>query len=291
MAGESIGLQMSSSEQANAPITNTPIVKLVHPPKPEDCLRQIATMWLAAHHVDPLWIVDGGRAFPGSFDPDHEQMDGLTRGEIEKMIWEEVIPIPAWQTVLECVRFTFVIYNLSRPAQQQLTRQRLGVGFNNNSLRVIQLETFARDGRYRMPPRFKGTPGEAVYRHSMEMIQGDYNTLISSGVKQEDARGILPQNIHSPTVTMFADLRALLSFIPKRLCYEAQDEMNEMAVSLKQEVDHWDHWFGNLLSFPCSRNKECVIGPGAAERCPLPYEWKGGGNKGIVITSHKEEVE
>lgn len=290
MSGETIGLDFTSSAQANAPITNSPIVRMVHPPSPEACVRQIATMWLAAHHVDPLWIVEGGRKYPGSFDPDHEQVNELSREKLQEMIWNEVIPVPAWQTVLECVRFTFVVYNMSRAAQQQLTRQRLGVGFNNNSLRVIKLETFAVDRRYRMPPSFDDG-GELAneFHQAMIGIQDDYAQLLAVGVKQEDARGIMPLNIHSPTVTFFADLRALRGFISKRLCHEAQDEMNEFAVYLKREVDAWDHWFGSLLSFPCSRDKECVIGPDAANRCPLPYPWKGGENKGIVITSYKEE--
>ena len=270
MAGESIGLTASSSEQSTVPITNSPIVKLVSPPDSFDCLTQISTMWLAAHHVDPIAI-----------------QKTLTIEQMRSMIWDEVIPIPAWQTVLECVRFTFVIHNMSRPAQQQLTRQRLGVGFNNNSLRIIKLETFADDDRYRTPPCLNEEQHN-LYHSAIDRSQEDYEELLKAGVSQESARGVLPQNIHSPTLTMFSDLRALRGFISKRLCYEAQDEMNEFAVSLKREVDEWDHWFGGLLSFPCSRDKECVIGPGAAERCPLPYEWKGGANKGVVITSHKE---
>ena len=292
MAGESIGLDYTTSEQTTVPITNSPIVKLVHPPDPEDCLRIMAIMWLNAHHVDPIRVVDGKKMYYTS-TLDHEQCvtyeDVLELEKIQEMIWKEVIPMPAWHTVLECVRFTFVIYNLSRPAQQQLTRQRYGVGFNNNSLRIIKLETFADEGRYRIPPRLIGTDLESEFRVSMYEVQENYKTLLGCNVKQEDARGVMPQNIHSPTCVMFADYRALLGFIPKRLCYEAQDEMNEFAVSLKREIDEWDHWFGNTLSFPCSRDKECVVGPKAAADCKLPYEWKGGTTKGLIITSHKEE--
>jgi len=226
----------------------------------------------------------------GSVRGDGVREGSLDREQIEEMLWKEVLPIPAWQTVLECVRLTFVIYNLSRPAQQQLTRQRYGVGFNNNSLRIIELETFADDKRYRMPPKFIGTEHEALFHKRMVDTQLDYKALLDAGVKQEDARGIMPQNIHSPTCVMFADYRALLGFIPKRLCTNAQDEMNEFAVSLKREIDAWDHWFGNTISFPCSRDKECVIGPKAASECFLGYPWKGGSNSGLIITSYKEEA-
>jgi thymidylate synthase (FAD) len=81
--------------------------------------------------------------------------------------------------------------------------------------------------------------------------------LIQLGCPVEDARGVLPLNIHSP-ITMAINMRALYHMLELRFCENTQEEYRMVAEQMKREVAEKMH---PLLAKPmvpmCFKNKKC----------------------------------
>jgi thymidylate synthase (FAD) len=150
-------------------------------------------------------------------------------------------------TGLEYIQMAFLIENVSRAFQQQLTRHRMA-SYIIQSLRVFDLGKFATEGRYTMPSTVKN---ETAYHEEMLNIQGAYNEAIKAGENVEDARGLLPLNVHS-TITMRVDFSQLRHILRGRLCLTAQEEARKVGYQFKQAVtDGMGKFFGDLLQPPC----------------------------------------
>lgn len=155
------------------------------------------------------------------------------------------------QPFMEYVQMVFLIENASRAFQQQLTRHRLA-SFAIQSLRVTNMGKFADEGRYTMPSTVKDA---AHFHDSMVGIQDSYNVMANgeNAENAEDARGILPLNIHSP-ITMRIDFNALRHVLQGRLCLTAQEEARKFGYQFKQQVtEKMGDWFGDLLQPPCHK--------------------------------------
>lgn len=153
------------------------------------------------------------------------------------------------QPFMEYVQLVFLLENVSRAFQQQITRHRLA-SFAIQSLRVTDMGKFADEGRYTMPSTVKD---KADFHFAMKMIQDDYKVMMEAQENPEDARGILPLNIHSP-ITMRVDFNALRHVLQGRLCLTAQEEARRVGYLMKKEVhEKMGDWFGNLLQPPCHK--------------------------------------
>jgi len=152
----------------------------------------------------------------------------LEDGEAEK-IFKHVLSIPH-QTPLEYINTVWLIENCSRAFQQQLTRHRIGFSYSIQSLRVVDAGDFATQGRYHCSETVKN---EKTFHHIMENIQLEYRHMIEvGGEKIEDARGILPLNIHSP-ITMACSYRALLGMVRQRMCVATQGEWKDVVEGMR----------------------------------------------------------
>ena len=184
---------------------------------------------LVTHTKDPLeaialgidiWHMPVGEIDP--FSLSQEEM-------IEKFRWLTKQP---HQTPFEYVTFTFLVENVSRAWQQQMTRHRVGFSFSIQSLRVIDVEKFAEEGRYHMP---ESLTNKKDYHKSMEFIERDYKLYVDGGESVEDARGLLPLNIHSP-VTFSCSYRSLMGLLKQRLCIAAQEEWKAVAEGIREQL-------------------------------------------------------
>jgi len=155
-------------------------------------------------------------------------------------------------TFLEYVSLVFKFENVSRALQQQLTRHRIGFSFSIQSLRCVDLPNFADNGNYTNPNN------TMAYYNSMLAIQDIYRAAIDSGVNTQDARGLLPMNIHS-TVTFSCNLRSLAGMLNKRLCLKTQDEFRSVAMQIYEMIKDIDSrlikWFGA----PCDLHNYCMM--------------------------------
>jgi len=154
------------------------------------------------------------------------------------------------KTFLEYIQMIFIIENVSRSFQQQLTRHRQA-SYAIQSLRVYDVGAFADNGNYTIPSTVKN---KTMFHGAMLMIQHAYNEAVESGENLEDARGLLPLNVHS-TITMRVDMNALMHILQGRLCLTAQSEARQVGYLMKKEVDSkMGPFFGNLLQPPCHLN-------------------------------------
>ncbi len=118
-------------------------------------------------------------------------------------------------SVLEHASFTFLVQGLSRAASHQLVRHRLA-SYSQQSLRFTKAQ-----------PVFVSPPGHDFHAF-YEQSYREYQRLLAAGVREEDARYVLPQAIASQlVVTMNA--RELLHFFELRCCLRAQFEIRALA--------------------------------------------------------------
>jgi flavin-dependent thymidylate synthase len=163
------------------------------------------------------------------------------------------------RTALEYVDTVWVIKNVSRAFQQQLTRTRLA-SYAIQSMRVVTKEGFATNGHYTMPVGL--TEEEQGNFHGIMIgIQNQYESLIKTGMSAEDARGILPLNIHSD-VTMRINLSALYHMAGQRMCLQTQWEYRQVVTQMKLEIESkMEHGklFGKYIKIPCIGPNKCVV--------------------------------
>lgn len=185
---------------------------------------------LVTHTKDPLEAIALGidiwHMAVGDIDP-----FSLTEGEmLNKFRWLLKQP---HQTPFEYVNFVFLIENVSRAWQQQMTRHRVGFSYSIQSLRVIDVGNFATEGRYHMP---ESVIDKEEYHKSMKLKQNGYKNAIELGETTEDARGLLPLNIHSP-VTFSCSYRSLMGLLKQRLCVAAQEEWRNVVEGIRSEIE------------------------------------------------------
>jgi flavin-dependent thymidylate synthase len=161
------------------------------------------------------------------------------------------------QTCFEMVNTVWKIEGASRAFQQQLTRTR-DAAYSIQSLRIVQTGKFADNKDYTKSSKtLENAKANKLYDETMKFLQDRYNELLKLGCATEDARGILPLNIHSP-ITMSINMRYLYHMLELRFCDNTQEEYREVARQMKEEVAKKMH---PLLAKPmvpmCFRSGKC----------------------------------
>lgn len=130
------------------------------------------------------------------------------------------------ESVLEFAEAIFFVSGVSRSLSHQLVRHRIA-SFAQRSQRYVREEMFD----YVTPPSIaenKDVRVQALYRSTMEQIQAAYDALIQAGVKQEDARYVLP-NACETEIVVKINARSLRNFFNLRLDSHAQWEIRKLA--------------------------------------------------------------
>lgn len=146
---------------------------------------------------------------------------------------------------LEFVDYVFMIEGVTRAFTHQLVRHRVGVSFAQQSMRTVDMGEFdyLASG---------GTINNKIYSDAMDGIKENYKKLIESGVKPEDARGLLPTNILT-NILMKINLRALSDLMNVRLCLRVQEEFRNVMEEVKKETAKVHPWAEELLQLCCKK--------------------------------------
>lgn len=169
------------------------------------------------------------------------------------------------KTALEYIDLIFIIKNCSRAFQQQLTRTRLA-SFSIQSMRVVTKEGFATNGNYTMPPGLDDHQ-KKTFHNTMVGIENAYNRLLADDVRVEDARGILPLNIHSD-ISMKINLASLYNMTRQRLCVNTQWEYRQVVRQMKHLIkEKLGYIFSQHIDAPCVKALKC---PMRNEYCGVP---------------------
>ena len=179
-------------------------------------------------------------AFMNMHNPIPDSLDRINIQEEELNSFFEMLMEQPHQTVLEFVNTNWLIDGASRAFQQQLTRTRQSA-YSIQSLRIVDVGSFADEGRYTKSKKLLAN-AEASERYDkfMKLAQQEYAELLKLGCPVEDARGVLPLNIHSP-ITMSIDLRSLYHMLELRFCYNTQEEYREVAEKMRAEISEKIH--------------------------------------------------
>lgn len=137
----------------------------------------------------------------------------------------------------EFVDYTFMIEGVTRAFTHQLVRNRHG-SYAQQTMRILDVSGFG----YEVGPSIKAKPELFdKYVEMMEEINKTYTWLIENGAEVEDARGVLPTNIHTNIVAKF-NLRTVAEILSKRASPRTQGEYREFLEQMRSEVLRVHPW-------------------------------------------------
>lgn len=153
--------------------------------------------------------------------------------------------MPTLNAVVACVKAnhksvlrhgyaTFEIKEVSRSLLQQLARHH-HINLTVRSQRYCE-ETFF---KYVTPPsivdKYQDSHIQNIYRNSMFQAQLNYQELIDSGVRKEDARMVLPGGCHTELVAT-GNFQSWFEFLETRLSHRSQWEIRNMAKIIHEHL-------------------------------------------------------
>jgi flavin-dependent thymidylate synthase len=142
----------------------------------------------------------------------------------------------------EFIDYTFNIRDVSRGFTHQFVRTRQA-SYAQQSQRTVDMSGFG----YYTPTRIaENEVAKALYDQAMNDINDAYQALREI-VPAEDARGILPTNIHTNIVAKF-NLRTLSEMAKSRLSPRAQGEYQEVFKLMVSEVVAVHPWAEPFLT-------------------------------------------
>jgi len=127
----------------------------------------------------------------------------------------------------EFVDFVFEIRDVTRAFTHQLVRTRHG-SYAQQSQRSVNMSGFG----YKMPRTVVDKHLDTKWLDHMDRVSQLYTIMIENGVPTQDARGILPTNIHTNIIAKF-NLRTLAEICAKRDNPRAQGEYTDVVKEMK----------------------------------------------------------
>lgn len=143
----------------------------------------------------------------------------------------------------EFVDFTFMIEGVSRAFTHQFVRNRQG-SYAQQTMRMLDVSDF----EYHTGPSIEhDIDALELYCDVMETINAAYQELLKiEGVKEEDARGILPTNILTNIMVKY-NLRTLSELVASRSSPRTQSEFREVMAAMYQAVIAEHPWLALFL--------------------------------------------
>lgn len=163
-----------------------------------------------------------------------EEIEGWDWSKVEQELRYMANTIPSsW----EFVEYKFLITGVTRGFTHQFVRTRTG-SYAQQTMRVLNVNGWD----YGTGPTVEqDADRKAEYDACMDSIADVYDKLIAMGAKIEDARGVLPTNIHTNLVAKF-DLRTLSDTARKRASSRTQGEYRDVMEAMKAEVMRVHPW-------------------------------------------------
>ena len=156
----------------------------------------------------------------------------------------------------EFLDFTFMIEGVSRAFTHQFVRNRQG-SYAQQTMRILDVSGFD----YITGPSIETPEQMELYHGTMATIAAAYDELIESGVKIEDARGILPTNICTNIVVKY-NLRTLSDMMGSRASSRTQGEFRDVIDAMYEAVIAelpWLHMFLRNKKTMAANQLESII--------------------------------
>lgn len=137
----------------------------------------------------------------------------------------------------EFVDYTFEITGVTRAFTHQFVRTRTG-SYAQQSQRSVSITDFTAE----CPEAIAGDREFAkIWYEAINAIRDGYGTLLEGGVSAQDARGLLPTNVHTNIIAKF-NLRTLADLTAKRSNLRAQGEYSRVAGLMAKAVLEVHPW-------------------------------------------------
>lgn len=168
------------------------------------------------------------------------EIGAANKEEMEKFLKKHIFDTGHW-SVLEHIKFTFLVWGYDRDMSKQLFRHRLS-SYEERSLRYVD----ASNVPFVQPKSFQNKVIlQQVYDDLADHCKNAYRLAIEQGVKKEDARSLLLGSVETCFV-FTANLRQLLHIAELRLCQRAQLPIRTLMMEIKNELDK--HYKGNIFT-------------------------------------------
>ncbi len=174
---------------------------------------------------------------------DEDAYEKVSQWDDEKKQAELDYMLQTIRSSWEFIDYTFDIRDVTRGFTHQFVRTRQG-SYAQQSQRTVDMQGFG----YYTPPRISANEhARLIYNTAMQVINDQYQALRSLDIPAEDARGILPTNIHTNIVAKF-NLRTLSEMAKSRLSPRAQGEYQEVFKLMVDEVVKEHSWAEPFLT-------------------------------------------
>jgi flavin-dependent thymidylate synthase len=189
---------------------------------------------------------------------DGASLEGIVercRREPEWMMAELEYMAKTIRSSWEFLDITFSIRDVSRACAQQITRTRftpidgdLFGSYAMQSQRVTDMSNATwHNPHYSEGQTTAGTlADEVLFDRKMQDGLQNYKELVGLGIKLEDARGVLPVNLHCNLIAKY-NLRMLVDLIQARSSYRAQGEFNVIAREMREALVEMWPWVALFL--------------------------------------------
>ena len=166
----------------------------------------------------------------------------------------------------EFINFVFDFQEVPRAFTHQHVRTRTAA-YMQESLRFSTQE---QNFPFEMGPSIQNDfDRKDTYQKVMEFLGRRYQELIDMGAEVEDARGILPINIHTG-ISQVINYRNLISAAEQRLCFQAQAFHRNVFKRIREILISEVHpLIGRYLAPSCSHTGFCSWGGRLDRPCPL----------------------
>jgi flavin-dependent thymidylate synthase len=167
------------------------------------------------------------------------------------------------QSSWEFIEYVFLIEDVTRAFTHQLVRHRVGTSFAQQAQRAVDMADFTFETGDSIEENEIRT---FIYNDVMDSINTGYQDLIREGAKPQDARGVLPTNIHT-NIVFKANLRTLHDMALKRLCVKAQGEFQDVFREIVECVAAIHPWAEQFLRVECAWSGTCLFPSLPMEEC------------------------
>lgn len=147
----------------------------------------------------------------------------------------------------EFVSYTFMVEKVTRAFTHQAVRTRPN-SYAQQTMRILDMDGFTYHCSKNLDEK-----SAALYHETMKTIQANYDKMIDLGTAIEDARGILPTNIHT-NICIRMNLRTLAEMASSRTGTRTQDEYRFVLNQMIDTVLATHPWASKFL-FPKGRDK------------------------------------
>lgn len=164
----------------------------------------------------------------------------------------------------EMVDYIFQIEGVTRAFTHELVRTRTG-SYAQQSQRVVDV----REAPVQMPLSVQGNENAfSEWITAETVVKGAYRNLIDNGIPMQDARGLLPTNIHTSIMVKF-NLRTLHDTAKVRLCTRAAGEYQDVMRKMRELVIFHHPWAEDFIQVQCVADGICAFPRYGKAECPV----------------------